>query len=126
MASAAAPSEPQDRKVGPTGLKPQQQPNGGLGPHVSAFLNAVRRAHNSRRVYLAVGAVVAVVAGSTFGQLRLNLWQRDFYDALAGRNVDGFLTQLLVFAAVVALLLSFGVAQVWLRETLKKIGRAHV
>src|SRR3546814_4166592 len=57
MVSAAAPSELQDRKVGPTGLKPQQQPNGGLGPHVSAFLNAVRRAHNSRRVYFAVGAV---------------------------------------------------------------------
>jgi putative ATP-binding cassette transporter len=119
MASAAAPSEPQDRKAGQPGPSPQFRPDGRLRRHAGAFLDAVRRAPNSRRIYLVVAAVGVAVGGFTFGQLRLNAWQRDFYDALAGRDLDGFLVQLLVFAAIVALLLSFGVAQTWLRETLK-------
>jgi len=65
----------------------------------------VRQASNSRQVYLQVGAVVVVVSLTVFGQIRLNVWQRDFYDALAQRQLDALLTQLLIFCAIIAVLL---------------------
>lgn len=116
MASAAHPSGPQSSAAGPS---LREAAKDGLARHVGAFLAAVRGADNARRVWLIVGALVVVVGAVTFGQLRLNAWQRDFYDAIAGRDLDGFLVQLLIFVAIVALLLSVGVAQTWLRETLK-------
>lgn len=119
MASGADLLEPWDGKGRQVGPPVVQQPKGGLRRHAGAFLSAVRQAENSRGVYLSVGAVVVVVGAVTVGQLRLNVWQRDFYDAIARLDLNGFLIQLLVFAAIVALLLSFGVAQTWLRETLK-------
>lgn len=115
MSSATDPSGPRDS----AGADIRPAAKDGLAQHVGAFLAAVRGADNSRRVWLIVGALVVVVGGVTFGQLRLNAWQRDFYDAIAAYDLDGFLTQLLVFVAIVALLLSVGVAQTWLRETLK-------
>ena len=48
------------------------------------------------------------------GQIRLNIWQRDFYEAIEQRNVPEFLSQLLVFAAVAGVLLALGVGQAWL------------
>jgi len=79
----------------------------------------VRGAPNQRRVYILVAAVCAVVGTVTLGQIRLNLWQRDFYDALAQYQVEEFLTQLLVFGVIVAVLVALQVAQTWLRETIQ-------
>lgn len=119
MASAADPADPRDGKGGQTEGGAPQPLRGGLRRHTQAFIEAVRQADNSRRIYLSGGGVVAVVGVLTFGQLRLNVWQRDFYDAIARLDFDGFLLQLGVFAAIVVLLLASGVAQTWLRETLK-------
>lgn len=66
-----------------------------------------------------VATVSVVIAATTFGQLRLNEWQRDFYDALEQRQLDELLVQLGVFVAIVAVLLCLQVAQTWLGETLK-------
>ena len=119
MASAACPAEPQDGKGRLTGATAAQQTSGGLRRDAGAFVAAGRQADNRRWIYLSVGAAVAVVGAVTFGQLRLNVWQRDFYDAVARLDLGGFINQLFVFAAVVAWLLCLGVAQTWLRETLK-------
>ncbi len=60
-----------------------------------------------------------VIAATTFGQIRLNEWQRDFYDAIEQRHVDELLVQLGVFVVIVAVLLILQVAQTWLGEMLK-------
>ena len=84
------------------------------------------RASNSRKVYALVAAVTLVIAATTFGQIRLNEWQRDFYDALEQRRFDALLVQLGVFVTIIAGLLSLQVAQTWLGATLKIGLRAAV
>lgn len=121
MTVTAAGDSPDPRKPGSTPVDPdeRQRPPGEFGRHVSAFLRAVARAPNSRRVYAVIAAVSLVIAATTFGQIRLNEWQRDFYDALAQRQFDELLAQLGVFVAIVAVLLILQVGQTWLREMLQ-------
>lgn len=64
-------------------------------------------------------AIVAVLIGSMFGQVRLNEWNGAFFDAVERRNSHAFLHQLSVFLGVVAFLLVMVVAQTWLQERLK-------
>ncbi len=90
-----------------------------LGRHVRVFLRLLGRASNRRRIYVICFFLVAVVSATTVGQLRLNEWQRDFYDALSGREFNPMLRQIAVFGVLVAALVTLGVAQTWLRETLK-------
>ncbi|MGH9643928.1 MAG: ABC transporter ATP-binding protein/permease [Terriglobales bacterium] len=69
---------------------------------------------------LLLGSVlIAVVVVTAFGQIRLNAWNRPFYDALAHHNLDEFLRQLGVFAIIAGALLVLNVAQRFLTETLK-------
>lgn len=56
---------------------------------------------------------------SMVGQVRLNAWQGDFYDALEQRNLDAFLDQVVVFLVIVAGLLTLVVAETWFREMLE-------
>jgi len=121
MTSTAAGDSPDPRSSKPALGDPSERslPRGELRRHVAAFLGAVARASNSRRIYVVVAAVSAVIAVTTFGQIRLNEWQRDFYDALEQRHFDDLLVQLGVFVAIIAVLLILQVAQSWLGGTLK-------
>lgn len=92
---------------------------GGLRRHARAFLVAVTGAPNARFVYALVAALTVMITATTFGQIRLNEWQRDFYDALEQRQFDDMLVQLGVFVAIVAVLLSLQVGQTWLGGRLK-------
>jgi vitamin B12/bleomycin/antimicrobial peptide transport system ATP-binding/permease protein len=71
-----------------------------------------------RLAWLAVGIGVAICI-SMVGQVRLNAWQGDFFDALEQRNLQAFGKQVLVFLVVVAGLLTLVVAETWLREMLE-------
>jgi putative ATP-binding cassette transporter len=63
--------------------------------------------------------IAVVIACNAAGQVRLNAWQGAFYDSLALRDFDSFLQQLVVFAVIVAALLTLVVAQTFLTEILK-------
>jgi vitamin B12/bleomycin/antimicrobial peptide transport system ATP-binding/permease protein len=65
------------------------------------------------------GAILLVVAATAYGQIRLNRWNKPFYDALSNRNFREFLVQLGVFAMIAGALLVLNVAQRWLAERLK-------
>lgn len=65
------------------------------------------------------GAIFLVVVATTYAQIRLNSWNRPFYDALARRNLHGFFIQLIVFAVIAGILLVLNVAQRFLTETMK-------
>jgi putative ATP-binding cassette transporter len=67
---------------------------------------------------LAIGIVIVICANAA-GQIRLNLWQRTFYDAIEQKDVAAFMAQLVVFAFIAGGLLVLVVAQTWLQEMTK-------
>jgi len=64
-------------------------------------------------------AIVVVLIGNMFGQVRLNQWNGAFFDAVEKRDAPAFFDQLIVFLVIVAALLALVVAQTWLQERLK-------
>ena len=64
-------------------------------------------------------AILTVIGLTVVGQLRLNAWFKDFYDAIESRQFHAFAVQLLVFAAIVIGLLILNVAQTWINRMIK-------
>lgn len=79
---------------------------------VAAFWASRRR---GALVALAV-ALVVVIGATAWMQIRLNAWNRPFYDALTRRNYPEFLAQLVVFVELAGVLLVLNVAQTWLNQ----------
>ncbi len=91
----------------------------GFGAHLALLWATLRRSPQRRALLgLALGLVV-VVAATTAGQIRLNIWTKAFYDALAGKDLAAFGRQLLLYVAIAGSLLSLNVAQTWLNQTMK-------
>ncbi|RWB94325.1 ABC transporter ATP-binding protein/permease [Mesorhizobium sp.] len=63
--------------------------------------------------------IVAVIVATSIGQVLLNRWNEPFYDALARRDMQGFLHQLLVFSAIAGGLVVLNVGQTWLDQTIR-------
>ncbi|RWL15849.1 MAG: ABC transporter ATP-binding protein/permease [Mesorhizobium sp.] len=63
--------------------------------------------------------IVAVIVATSIGQVLLNRWNEPFYDALARRDMQGFLHQLLVFAAIAGGLVVLNVGQTWLDQRIR-------
>src|SRR6185369_9030179 len=63
--------------------------------------------------------VVLVIVATAYGQIRLNSWNKPFYDALSRRDLHDFVYQLGVFAIIASAILILNVAQRWLVEMLK-------
>jgi putative ATP-binding cassette transporter len=90
-----------------------------VGTQLLTLLRALRASPHRRRLVLLAIAIVVVICANAGGQIRLNLWQRAFYDALEQRHVGAFMSQLLVFGVIAGGLLVLVVAQTWLQEMLK-------
>lgn len=74
----------------------------------------------SRRSILFLMVGISVVVGATaIGQVRLNAWNKPFYDAVAQKDVASFLIQLLTFAVIVSVLLMLNVSQGWLQQMIR-------
>ena len=69
------------------------------------------------------GALVAVVGATAYMQIRLNSWNRPFYNALTNKDMPGFLSQLVVFGELAGILLVLNVAQMWLNQSSKVVMR---
>lgn len=69
-------------------------------------------------VGLIVGLFVVIVA-TAYMQIRLNAWNKPFYDSLSRRDVHDFIMQLGVFFIIAGILLVLNVGQKWLGEMLK-------
>ena len=77
-----------------------------LGSQLSMMIRALRGSPVARTLVALCVAAVVVIAATAYGQIRLNSWNKPFYDALSRRDLHDFVYQLGVFAI--------------------KIGRAHV
>jgi putative ATP-binding cassette transporter len=91
----------------------------GLVPQLGMMLRALWAAGVRNTLVLFATAVFLVIAVTAYGQIRLNRWNKPFYDALSHRDFKQFLVQLGVFAIIAGALLVLNVAQRWLTEMLK-------
>jgi putative ATP-binding cassette transporter len=64
-------------------------------------------------------AAFVVIGATAYVQIRLNIWNKPFYDALSRRDLHDFMVQLGVFFILAAWLTVLNVAQRWIGETLK-------
>jgi putative ATP-binding cassette transporter len=64
-------------------------------------------------------AAFVIIGGTAYAQIRVNLWNKPFYDALSRRDLHDFMVQLGVFFILAAWLTVLNVAQRWVGEMLK-------
>jgi putative ATP-binding cassette transporter len=79
------------------------------------LLRALAGSPRRRQLGLLALGVVVIICANAAGQIRLNIWQRDFYQAIEQRHMAAFITQLMVFAVVAGGLLVLVVSQTWLQ-----------
>jgi putative ATP-binding cassette transporter len=98
-------------------LKPDATAN--VARELSALFRDMMRERRGWPMLRLSVAIFVVLIGNMFGQVRLNQWYGEFFDAVENRNSTAFLNQLVVFLVIIAVLLALVVAQTWLQERLK-------
>jgi putative ATP-binding cassette transporter len=91
----------------------------GFGRQLRLVTRTIFGSPVGRTLWILVAAVILVVAATAYGQIRLNSWNKPFYDALSRRDLRDFLYELGVFFLIAGFLLVLNVAQRWLVETLE-------
>ena len=97
----------------PAGPRPGR--SDGVIAQLMTLLRAVIGSRRRRQLGLLALGVVVVICANAAGQIRLNIWQRDFYEAIEQRHVAAFMTQLMIFVVIAGGLLVLVVSQTWLR-----------
>jgi len=90
-----------------------------LGDQVTTIKQALKSSPVRKQLLWASIGIVGVIVATSIGQVLLNRWNQPFYDALARRDMQGFLHQLVVFAAIAGGLLVLNVGQTWLNQTIR-------
>ena len=101
------------------GVAADQAANAGLRAQLAMMVRASFHTSVAKVLVLLTVGLVIVVAVTAYGQIRLNSWNKPFFDALSRRDLHDFLVQLGVFFIIVGCLLVLNVGQRWLVETLK-------
>ena len=91
----------------------------GLAPLFTMMVRAFLHSPQGVVLLILSGATFVVVGATAYGQIRLNAWNKPFYDALARKDLRQFLNQLVVFLEIAAVLLGLNVAQMWLNQMMK-------
>ena len=90
-----------------------------LMSQLGMMLNAAWASPVRTKLLWLAGVIFLVIVATAYGQIRLNRWNKPFYDALERRDFKEFLVQLAVFGVIAGALLVLNVFQRWLTETLK-------
>ncbi|HUZ91055.1 MAG TPA: ABC transporter ATP-binding protein/permease [Methylocella sp.] len=91
----------------------------GLAPQLWMMITTFLHFPSRNKLFLLGGAICIVVALTAYLQIKLNAWNKPFYNALSLKDLPGFLHQLVVFGGIAGALLILNVAQAWLREMSK-------
>ena len=91
----------------------------GLLHQAGSLSRAVFASPAGRSLVILIVVLVGVVIATAYGQIRINRWNKPFFDAMSRRDLREFLFQLGVFFAIAAFLLVLNVLQRWLVETLE-------
>ncbi|MEZ5854423.1 MAG: ABC transporter ATP-binding protein/permease [Hyphomicrobiaceae bacterium] len=84
-----------------------------------ALFGALVKSKASRGIGLFAGGIVLFLMGNMAGQVWLNAWNGQFFDAVGRKDGAAIWQHLVTFAWIVAFLLTMVVAQTWLHETVK-------
>jgi putative ATP-binding cassette transporter len=103
----------------PTAIQIEDAAQSGLVPQMQMMMKALWSSSVRSKIFALAGAIFIVVAATAYGQIRLNRWNKPFYDALSHHDLDDFISQLGIFGVIAGALLVLNVAQKWLGETLK-------
>ena len=98
-------------------------PSQDLISQLMGMVAALWASHQRNKALMLLVALVAVVGATAYAQIRLNAWNRPFYNALSDKSVPEFVTQLGVFAELAGALLVLNVAQMWLNQKSKVVLR---
>jgi putative ATP-binding cassette transporter len=96
-----------------------ETPHLGLGRQVGLISRTIFGSPVGKTLIFLSAVIVIVIAATAYGQIRLNGWNKPFYDALSRRDLRDFLFQLGVFFLIAGFLLILNVVQRWLVETLE-------
>jgi putative ATP-binding cassette transporter len=91
----------------------------GLFSQLGLMRRSLMKSNVGNRIVLLWILIILAVASTAYAQIRLNAWNKPFYDALSRRDFMDFMAQLGVFLIIVGTLLVLDVVQRWLSETLK-------
>jgi putative ATP-binding cassette transporter len=91
----------------------------GLFRQVSLIVRAIAGSGVGRMLVAIIVGLFLVIVATAYMQIRLNAWNKPFYDALSRRDLHDFLRQLGVFFIIAGILLVLDVAQTWFGEMLK-------
>ena len=75
------------------------------------------------RVWTLGAALVLIVILQLYVQFRLNYWNRDFFDALEGRDPSRLQTQALLLVPLCGASIALAVTSVWGRMTMQRMWR---
>ncbi len=90
-----------------------------LVPQLRDMARALLASRVGNTLVVLAAAIFVIVLATAYAQIRLNGWNKPFYDALSRRDIHEFLVQLGVFFIIAGSLLVLNVVQRWLGETLK-------
>jgi vitamin B12/bleomycin/antimicrobial peptide transport system ATP-binding/permease protein len=90
-----------------------------LAPQLRMMIATFLHLPGRNKLLLLGGAICVVVALTAYLQIKLNAWNKPFYNALSLKDLSGFLHQLVIFGAIAGALLILNVSQAWLREMSK-------
>src|SRR5450759_2248386 len=90
-----------------------------LARDLTLFARVLRRAKGGRWVMAIFLASTAVTIANMFGQVELNNWNGQFFDAVGRKDLSGFVHDLWTFLVIIVVLLALTVAQTFLQERLK-------
>jgi putative ATP-binding cassette transporter len=110
-----------DSSKEPSGAAPEvgEATHLGLMRQLDMMIKALRSSPAAKALVLLIAATIFIIVVTAYGQIRLNRWNKPFFDALSRRNFRDFVFQLGVFLLIAGSLLVLNVAQRWLTEMLK-------
>ena len=86
---------------------------------LSLFARVLRRAEGGRLVLAIFVASIFVTIANMLAQVRLNVWNGQFFDAVGRKDLSAFVCLLWTFIIIIAVLLALTVGQTFLQERLK-------
>lgn len=90
-----------------------------LRSQIGTMISAFNRSDQRRMIFWLAGSAATIIVLTSLGQILLNRWNRPFYDAIERKDVDAFLTQLIIFFMIAGGLLALGVGQTWLNQMVR-------
>jgi ABC-type uncharacterized transport system fused permease/ATPase subunit len=97
----------------------EEAAHSGLFHQLALIVRAIAGSGVGRTLVSLIITLALVIIATAYMQIRLNAWNKPFYDSLSRRDLHDFMAQLVVFCVIGSILTVLNVAQTWLGEMLK-------